>query len=55
MVNVTRKEHYNLDDFRQVIEILRHPGRAAPGIRSRPTPPSGANLLEEAYEAAEAH
>ena len=26
MVSFPQKEHYDLADFRQVIEILRHPG-----------------------------
>lgn len=54
MVNVTRKEHYNLDDFRQVIEILRHPG-GCPWDQEQTHASIRRNLLEEAYEAAEAH
>lgn len=50
MVNVTRKEHYNLDDFRQVIEILRHPG-GCPWDQEQTHASIRRNLLEEAYEA----
>ncbi|MEE0415491.1 MAG: nucleoside triphosphate pyrophosphohydrolase [Clostridiales bacterium] len=53
MVHFTRKEHYNLDDFRQVIEILRHPG-GCPWDQEQTHASIRRNLLEEAYEAAEA-
>ena len=53
MVNFTRKEHYNLDDFRQVIELLRHPG-GCPWDQEQTHASIRRNLLEEAYEAAEA-
>lgn len=53
MVNFTRKAHYNLDDFRQVIELLRHPG-GCPWDQEQTHASIRRNLLEEAYEAAEA-
>ena len=53
MVNFTRKAHYNLDNFRQVIEILRHPG-GCPWDQEQTHASIRRNLLEEAYEAAEA-
>lgn len=53
MVEFTRKEHYDLNDFRQVIEILRHPG-GCPWDQEQTHASIRRNLLEEAYEAAEA-
>lgn len=53
MVNFKQKTHYNLDDFRQVIEILRHPG-GCPWDQEQTHASIRRNLLEEAYEAAEA-
>ena len=53
MVDFTRKEHYDLNDFRQVIEILRHPG-GCPWDQEQTHLSIRRNLLEEAYEAAEA-
>ena len=53
MVEFTRKEHYDLNDFREVIEILRHPG-GCPWDQEQTHASIRRNLLEEAYEAAEA-
>lgn len=53
MVEFTRKEHYDLNDFRQVIEILRHHG-GCPWDQEQTHASIRRNLLEEAYEAAEA-
>ncbi len=53
MINFTKKAHYNLDDFRQVIELLRHPG-GCPWDQEQTHASIRRNLLEEAYEAAEA-
>lgn len=53
MVPFTHKEHYDLSDFRQVIEILRHPG-GCPWDQEQTHQTIRRNLLEEAYEAAEA-
>ena len=53
MVSFPQKEHYDLADFRQVIEILRHPG-GCPWDQEQTHQSIRRNLLEEAYEAAEA-
>ena len=53
MVSFPQKEHYDLADFRQVIEILRHPG-GCPWDQEQTHHSIRRNLLEEAYEAAEA-
>lgn len=53
MVNFTQKAQYNLEDFRQVIELLRHPG-GCPWDQEQTHASIRRNLLEEAYEAAEA-
>lgn len=53
MINFTRKAQYNLEDFRQIIEILRHPG-GCPWDQEQTHASIRRNLLEEAYEAAEA-
>lgn len=53
MVPFPQKEHYDLADFRQVIEILRHPG-GCPWDQEQTHQSIRRNLLEEAYEAAEA-
>ena len=52
MVSFPQKEHYDLADFRQVIEILRHPG-GCPWDQEQTHHSIRRNLLEEAYEAAE--
>ena len=48
MVEFTRKKHYDLNDFRQVIEILRHPG-GCPWDQEQTHASIRRNLLEEAY------
>ena len=53
MVHFTRKEHYNLDDFRQVIEILRHPG-GCPWDQEQTHASIRRNFLEETYEVLDA-
>ena len=53
MVSFPQKEHYDMAAFRQVIEILRHPG-GCPWDQEQTHQSIRRNLLEEAYEAAEA-
>lgn len=52
MVPFTWKEHYNLDDFRQVIAILRHPG-GCPWDQAQDHHSIRRNFIEEVYEACE--
>lgn len=52
MVNYTQKEHYSLDDFREIIAILRHPN-GCPWDMEQTHQSIRRNLLEEAYELAE--
>lgn len=52
MVDYKQKEHYNLNDFREIIAILRHPG-GCPWDGEQTHQSIRRNLLEEAYELAE--
>lgn len=52
MVNYKQKEHYDLNDFREIIAILRHPG-GCPWDGAQTHQSIRRNLLEEAYELAE--
>ena len=54
MVHFTRKEHYNLDDFRQVVRFSATPG-GCPWDQEQTHASIRRNLLEEAYEAAGGH
>ena len=53
MVDYPRKEQYTLDDLREIVRILRHPG-GCPWDIEQTHASVRRNLLEEAYEAAEA-
>lgn len=52
MVPFTWKEHYDLNDFRQVIAILRHPG-GCPWDQAQDHHSIRRNFIEEVYEACE--
>lgn len=52
MVDYEQKEHYDLNDFREIISILRHPG-GCPWDQAQDHHSIRRNLLEEAYELAE--
>jgi tetrapyrrole methylase family protein/MazG family protein len=52
MIEYKQKEHYNLNDFREIIAILRHPG-GCPWDGEQTHHSIRRNLLEEAYELAE--
>lgn len=52
MVDYKQKEHYSLNDFREIIAILRHPG-GCPWDGQQTHQSIRRNLLEEAYELAE--
>ncbi|MCD8146080.1 MAG: nucleoside triphosphate pyrophosphohydrolase [Clostridiales bacterium] len=52
MVDYKQKEHYDLNDFREIIAILRHPG-GCPWDGAQTHQSIRRNLLEEAYELAE--
>ncbi|MCD7887165.1 MAG: nucleoside triphosphate pyrophosphohydrolase [Clostridiales bacterium] len=52
MVDYKQKEHYDLNDFREIIAILRHPG-GCPWDGAQTHHSIRRNLLEEAYELAE--
>lgn len=53
MVPFTWKERYDLEDFRQVIAILRHPG-GCPWDQAQDHHSIRRNFIEEVYEACEA-
>ena len=53
MVEFTRKEHYDVSDFRKIIELLRSPG-GCPWDREQDHKSIRRNLLEEACEVCEA-
>lgn len=53
MVDYPRKEQYTLDDLMEIVRILRHPG-GCPWDIEQTHASVRRNLLEEAYEAAEA-
>ncbi len=53
MVDFVYKSHYNVDDFRKIIEILRSPG-GCPWDIEQSHESIRRNLLEEAYEVCEA-
>jgi len=53
MVDFTRKECYNVEDFRRIIEVLRSEG-GCPWDREQTHESIRRNLLEEAYEVCEA-
>ncbi|MGM9537008.1 MAG: nucleoside triphosphate pyrophosphohydrolase [Candidatus Onthomonas sp.] len=52
MVPFTWKDHYDLNDFRQVIAILRHPG-GCPWDQAQDHHSIRRNFIEEVYEACE--
>lgn len=52
MVPFTWKDHYNMEDFRQVIAILRHPG-GCPWDQAQDHHSIRRNFIEEVYEACE--
>lgn len=49
MVEYKQKDHYNMDDFREIIGILRHPG-GCPWDMEQDHLSIRRNLLEETYE-----
>ena len=53
MVNFEEKAHYDLQDLRQIVHLLRAPG-GCPWDRAQTHLSDRRNFLEEAYEAAEA-
>ena len=53
MVDYPRKEQYTLEDLMEIVRILRHPG-GCPWDIEQTHASVRRNLLEEAYEAAEA-
>ena len=53
MIDFQRKERYNMDDLRQIMEILRAPD-GCPWDRVQTHQSIRRNMLEEAYEVAEA-
>ena len=53
MVNFQKKEHYNVEDLRRLMALLRQPD-GCPWDRAQTHASIRANLLEEAYEAADA-
>ncbi|MCC8181738.1 MAG: nucleoside triphosphate pyrophosphohydrolase [Clostridiales bacterium] len=52
MVSFPQKEHYDLNDFRAVIAILRHPG-GCPWDQAQDHHSIRRNFIEEVYEACE--
>ena len=50
MVNFQYKEHYTIQDFRRIMELLREPD-GCPWDRVQPHESIRRNMLEEAYEA----
>lgn len=53
MVNYPLKEHYNMDDFREIVAILRHPG-GCPWDMAQDHHSIRRDLIEETCELAEA-
>ena len=53
MVNFQKKEHYNVEDLRRLMALLRQPD-GCPWDRAQTHASIRANMLEEAYEAADA-
>lgn len=53
MINFEKKNCYDIDDLKKIVEILRAPG-GCPWDREQDHKSIRRNLLEEAYEAAEA-
>ena len=53
MIEYKRKDHYDINDYREIIKLLRTP-EGCPWDREQTHESIRANLLEEAYEAAEA-
>ena len=53
MVNFQKKEHYNVEDLRRIMALLRQPD-GCPWDRAQTHASIRANMLEEAYEAADA-
>ena len=53
MVNLQVAEPYRMDDLLNIMELLRSPG-GCPWDRAQTHQSIRANMLEEAYEAAEA-
>ena len=53
MVEFERKEHYDINDFRKIIELLRSPG-GCPWDREQDHKSIRRNMLEEACEVCEA-
>lgn len=53
MVEYTQKEHYNVDDFREIVAILRHPG-GCPWDMAQNHHSIRRELIEETCELAEA-
>ena len=53
MVEYTQKPHYNIDDLREIVKLLRSPG-GCPWDKEQNHQSIRNDFLEEAYEAVEA-
>ena len=53
MINFKEKPHYTVEDLRQIVALLRHPG-GCPWDGAQTHQSIRRNFIEEAYEVAEA-